>query len=208
MAKIDESDVVTSLNLSHKKVHKYAWGSFAVGFLPSLMPGGAALDFASMLGVQMVLLKELADGYGVPFRKDLGKEALGGVLGALAAAKLGYGGVAVTISSFLNPIPVLGSILKFGIAPGFNYLSTIAVGRVFEKHFAEGGTFLDFDTESMKERVVREYDEAKTTFFPARQGAVKRLRHENEALKQQIEQLKSELGPEKGPGRKHAPVPA
>jgi uncharacterized protein (DUF697 family) len=190
MATINEGDVLKSVNLSHKNVHKYAWGSFAAGFLPAVLPGGVFLDFAGVFGVQMALLKNLADGYGVPFRKDVVKELLGGVLGALAAAKLGYGGVAVSLSALLSPIPIVGSVAKWTMAPGFNYLSTVAVGRIFEKHFAEGGTFLDFDMKSAKARIINEYDEARATLFSAKESVLAKLRNENEDLKAEIERLK------------------
>ncbi len=186
---IEENASVSPITLSHKKVHQFAWGSFAAGLLPSVLPGGVMLDFAGVFGVQMAMIKHLADGYGVPFRKDLAKQTVGGLLGALAAAKLGYGGVGASLAALMAPVPLVGSVLKLSVAPGFNYLSTVAVGRVFEKHFAEGGTFLDFDLESAKGRIVNEYQAAQSTV----KEAMSSVRSENASLKQEIERLKAEL---------------
>jgi uncharacterized protein (DUF697 family) len=62
-------------------------------------------------------------------------------------------------------IPVVGSIAGLATVPAFNYASTVAVGRIFQKHFASGGTLLNFDAESMKATFASEMrraaDEAK-----------------------------------------------
>lgn len=184
METADTEEIVSSFTLSKKRVNQYAWTAFGAGFLPSLLPGGPVLDFAGVLGVQVMLIKHLADGYGIPFSKDLAKEMVGLLTGSLGAA-VGYGS-----ARYVLPwVPYIGPVLGFVVAPGFNYLSTYAVGRVFDKHFASGGTFLDLDPESLKKRVLVEYNEARAALKESKAA----LRDENVKLRQRLNDLESRL---------------
>jgi len=181
-----ESDLllkVSSFEASSRKVQHFAWGAAAVGLLP-----GPYLDFAGVFGVQIWLLKRLANGYGVPFQADLAKEVVGSLLGALVPTELGHGVVGLAIRS----IPVVGPFVGMTLAPGFNYLSTLAIGRAFEKHFATGGTFLDFDLDKLKGQVVNEYNELKAKWRRKRSG-VSVVLEQNDRLKQEMASLKESL---------------
>jgi len=184
-----------SIQLSHKSVTQFALGSLAAGLLPSFVPGGVALDFAGVAAIQLTMIKKLADGYGIPFRQDAVKSVLVSLLGALAAAKLGYGGIGASLAALTYSVPLLGTAVKWSMAPGFNYLSTVAVGRVFEKHFSEGGTFLDFNIDEMKKLAVKEYDEAKAALFATKSKTIDKLKQENAALVAQLAALQPEKVP-------------
>ena len=200
-----------SLELSDQTVNHFAWGAFATGFLPSLVPGAElAVDAAGVFGVQLWMLKRLSEGFGYTWNDQLGKEVVGSLVGSLAAANLGFGGVGFGMASALGFVPVVGPVLRLGITPGFNYLSTVAIGRVFEKHFASGGTLLSFDLETMKKQVVREYTAARHTFFAFKSAVAEKLSEEvsalrkrNEEMQQQIDRLKAEMSvPDKAPARR------
>jgi len=184
MASVPTPEPANPFASSTRKVHNYAWGAAAAGLLPAVLPGGALLDFAGVLGVQTVLIVRLAKGYGIPVTEHLAKEAAGALLGALTAA-LGY----KTAAAAFRVVPVIGPLLGLAVVPGFNYLSTVAVGRTFEKHFASGGTWLTLDLDSMKKAVVVEYNEAKASFI----GGKAALAEENARLKQQLADLQARM---------------
>ena len=134
------------------------YGKWAAGAGVIPMP---LVDLAAVTGVQIKMLRRLAKTYSVDYDESSGKALIGALIGALLPAKLGYGGV----GSLLKAVPGVGTLLGIAVMPTFNYASTVAIGRVFQKHFVSGGTLLDFDADAVKSTVVNEYravaDEAK-----------------------------------------------
>lgn len=122
----------------------------------------AFLDTAALAAVQLRLLKELSEVYGVSFRADLGKEAVGTLFASVAPALLSGGilGSAV-IGAALRSVPVIGTVTRFATLPLFHAAFTYALGKVFQQHFASGGTFLTFDPEKVKTYFRQKYEEAR-----------------------------------------------
>jgi uncharacterized protein (DUF697 family) len=80
------------------------------------------------------------------------------LVGGLVPAKFGWGAgyaVASTVKSF----PVLGSLFGIGTVAVISGASTYAIGKVFIRHFEEGGTLLSFDSAKAKEHFQEEYEE-------------------------------------------------
>lgn len=173
----------SSFEESSRKVHHFAWGAAAAGLLP-----GPVFDFAGVFGVQMWLIKRLSTGYGVPFNANLATEFVGGLLGALIPTQLGHGFVGVAIRS----VPVVGPFIGMTVAPGFNYAATLVVGRAFEKHFASGGTFLDFDLESIKGQVVNEYNELRVK-LKGKKSKTSLILEQHASLTKEIASLRENL---------------
>lgn len=122
-------------------VRKHMIGSVAAGLLPIPL-----LDIGLLGGVQLRMVRKLAEHYEV----DFSEQRANAIIGSLA-------GISLTLStaSFLKMIPGIGQALV-----GFSTLtlppaSTYAIGQVFIKHFESGGTFLTFDPDKAKQT----YDE-------------------------------------------------
>ena len=64
-------------------VHRNMLWSGGVGVLPFPL-----FDLAAITGVQVKLVKELADFYGIPFRQDLAKSIVVGLIGSLTTGTL------------------------------------------------------------------------------------------------------------------------
>jgi uncharacterized protein (DUF697 family) len=128
------------------------WGAGA-GILP--IP---VFDVVAITGVQIKLVKELADLYGVPFKEDIVKNLTGALLAGLGAPTVA---AAVTISAF-KFVPVLGPFVGLLSSPSFAVAFTYAVGKVFTQHFASGGTFLDFEPKKVREYFARQFAEGKS----------------------------------------------
>lgn len=115
------------------------------------------LDSVALAGVQLNLVRELAKVYGQEFRADLVRPALGTLLATIAPKAVASSGLSALVAN----LPVVGTAYRWLALPGFNAAFTYAVGRVFEQHFASGGTFLTFDPTKVKEYFVSQYNKVR-----------------------------------------------
>jgi len=114
------------------------------------------LDLAALTGLQLNLVRSLAGIYGVEFSSQLGKSAVGALLG---------GGIPVSLStnlgSLLKGIPGIGWAVGGVSVAVFGAASTYALGKVFVQHFESGNTLLTFDPEQVKAYYAQQYDKGK-----------------------------------------------
>jgi uncharacterized protein (DUF697 family) len=122
--------------LANEIVKKYSMYSAGSGLVPVPL-----VDWAIISGVQMKMLHDLGEVYGVPFEADRVRPIVAAALGGYASTKLGYG----IGGGLIKAIPFVGQAIGLVSVPLFAYGLTFAVGKVFITHFASGGTFLDFD---------------------------------------------------------------
>ena len=123
-------------------VKKYALFSAGAGLIP--LP---VVDFAAITALEVKMLQELGNLYGVPFKQEVVRPIVAALIGGYTSTKIGYGAG----GSLLKGIPVIGSALGLLSVPAFGAGLTYAIGRVFIQHFASGGTFLDFNPDKTKE---------------------------------------------------------
>jgi uncharacterized protein (DUF697 family) len=152
-----EAEALTKSEQAEQSLKYYGKWAAAAGLIP--VP---VADLAAVTGIQLKMLADVSKIYGVPFKGDLGKSTLGALAGALLPAKLGYGG----IGSLIKSVPIVGSIAGVATMPAFNYGATIAIGRVFAKHFASGGTLLDFSANAVKDQVAADARNLAEDFKP------------------------------------------
>ena len=117
-------------------VRRYAMYAAGAGLIPIPL-----VDFAAITGIEVKMLHELGEVYGVPFEKDRVRPIVSSLLGGYMSTRVGYG----FGGGLIRAIPVVGQVLGAVAVPGFAAGFTWAIGRVFIQHFASGGTFLDFD---------------------------------------------------------------
>jgi uncharacterized protein (DUF697 family) len=122
-------------------VKRFSLMASAAGLIPF-----PVVDLAAVMALQLKMLKELSDHYGIRFSENRVKNVLGSLIGSFGAAPL----VTPLVASAVKSIPVVGTLAAFLALPGVAAASTYAVGRVFVQHFASGGTFLDFDPEKTR----------------------------------------------------------
>ena len=132
----EHSEMEEPLRSAMATVYKYSALSAATGLIP--MP---LVDMAGLMAMQLMMLKKLCALYDIPFDSQRSKSAI-----AILAS--GISSTCVAVSS-TKLIPFIGA---FSIAtmPAVNGAFSYAVGRVFIRHFASGGTFLDFDADKVK----------------------------------------------------------
>ncbi|EWY40911.1 hypothetical protein N825_33815 [Skermanella stibiiresistens SB22] len=116
------------------------------------------VDLAAVVGVQINMLQELSKLYEVPFSQQRSRS----IVASLIGGGLPFAASAMPIvGSILKLVPVVGSVLGGVVMPGLSTATTIALGRLFTKHFESGGTMIDINIEKMRAMFRTEVDQAK-----------------------------------------------
>ncbi len=122
-------------------IKKHIFASSAVGLIP--LP---FVDFIGVTGIQINLLRLLSNDYNVPFNKDIVKQLIGALIGGGVSASMGARIGATLTKAIPGPGIFLGAVGMSSISAA----STYAIGKVFKRHFEDGGTFLTFDPEKAR----------------------------------------------------------
>jgi uncharacterized protein (DUF697 family) len=133
--------VETSKDELDRIIRYHVWGAMGVGLIP--LP---VVDFVGLTGVQLNMLRKLAQAYNVPFFKDRVRTLISPLIGAAIPGVVG----APLALSLAKMIPVLGQTAGVLAMPAIAGATTYAIGKIFVQHFASGGTFLTFDPEKVK----------------------------------------------------------
>lgn len=121
-------------------IRNHILASMGVGLIPVPL-----VDLIALTGVQLNMLRKLAKIYGVEFFKDKGKHLIASLLGSSVPVTVGG-----SLSSLVKMIPVVGQVTGALTMPVTAGATTYAIAKVFAMHFASGGTFLDFNPETVK----------------------------------------------------------
>jgi uncharacterized protein (DUF697 family) len=119
-----------------------AWTAFG-GLIP--LP---FVDVVAVAGLQLQMLRRLAAIYGIPFSDNAGKSVIASLIGGSFPTSTAMG-----VASTVKAVPVVGSAIGVVMAPSLAAGSTWIIGKVFMRHFASGGTLLDFEAPDYREFV-------------------------------------------------------
>jgi uncharacterized protein (DUF697 family) len=137
-------------------------------------------DFLAITAIQLDMVRQLCRVYELDFKEREGK-AIVSALTTSGLAKMGARAV-------VKIIPGLGSVIGGVTLAIFSGASTYALGEVFKRHFASGGTILDFDMS----RIKKMYDEK----FEKGKDIARKIRKEQEAKKETKIRVEKEIIPE------------
>jgi len=115
-------------------------------------------DVLTIAGVQLKLIADLSQLYGIPFARNQAKAIIGALVGGAGSLSL----ATTTMASLAKTVPGAGSLLGASALPLSAGALTFAIGRVFKEHFESGGTLLDFDTEAAKAKFNALVEEGRT----------------------------------------------
>ena len=135
-----------------KLIRNYTLGGLGIGVIPLPL-----VDMAALVALQLKMLHDLSKVYEVPFNRSLGKSAVSTLLGGYLPVSL----TGVTASSLAKFVPFVGTALAYTTQPLLCAAATYAVGKVFQQHFASGGTFLNFDPEQVRDYFQEQFEEGK-----------------------------------------------
>lgn len=104
-------------------------------------------DVAAVTAIQMDMLSQLAKLYEVDFSKETGKSLVASLVGTSVGTSLGRMG-----ASAVKAIPGIGTILGIGSQVVLSGATTFAIGKVFQGHFQQEGSVVDFSVQAVKEK--------------------------------------------------------
>lgn len=129
-------------------VRNHVIWSMGAGMIPVLVA-----DVFAVSAIQLDMIRQLCKVYEVDFSETRGK-AIVTSLTSSTLARIGAGSV-------VKLIPGVGSLLGGVTVSVFAGASTYALGEVFKKHFASGGTILDFDPARLKKIYDEKFEKGK-----------------------------------------------
>ena len=137
---------------AQQRILYYTYGGMAMGFVPFPL-----LDLVALAALQLKMLHRLSEIYEVDFYGKLGRSASSSLVGGLFPVA----SAAPMAASLTKFIPGIGHFLSYGTLVVLNGASTYAVGKVFARHFAAGGTFLNFDPDAVRDYFAEQYEKGK-----------------------------------------------
>lgn len=131
-AQLDSDDRLRAADEIVTRNSRWAGG---LGFIPA-----PVIDYIAVTGFQVKMVRELCSFYGQPFSEERAKTWITALITASAPTTIG-----LPLASMMKAIPLVGSVASLLAMPAVSYATTYAVGRVFTRHFEEGGTLLTLD---------------------------------------------------------------
>lgn len=159
----EEAGIDFRHKLAQQTVKNWSQWATVAGFIP--VP---VVDTAAISGVQIKMIHDLCNVYGVEFKKELVVSIVGALVGGSVATVFSS-----SIGSFVaRQIPVVGGVLSAVTQPAMSYASTYAVGMTFVKHFEKSGSLIDFNVDDAKGFFKERYEHAKHFFKRNKAGSV------------------------------------
>ncbi len=145
------TDTATTTAQAEQTIKRHTLAALGVGLVP--LPW---VDLAALAGLQLNLVRRLAGLYGVEFSSQLGKSAIGALLGGGLPVSL-----AANLGHLAKGLPGLGWVIGGASVALFGAASTYAIGKVFVQHFESGNTLLTFDPAQVRAYYAQQYAQGK-----------------------------------------------
>lgn len=145
---LDARDVYTDAGVIIANAVKW---SAAAGVIP--VP---YVDLVALGAVQFTMVRDLASLYDIDPDKKLVRIVVSTTLGSLAPTVVS----ASLVGSSLKLIPGGGTLLGSAGVAAFSAAATYAIGKVFVRHFENGGTLQSFSAENIQDELKNEFASA------------------------------------------------
>lgn len=132
-------------------IRKRVYAAMALGLAPV-----AVLDLVGLFAIQTELVHALAQRHGLPFSQERARNLIGALLGSALPVALGPAAF-----SLLKAIPLIGMTVGAATMAIMGGAATFAVGRVFNRHFAAGGSLSDMEPDKLGKSFRSSYAEGK-----------------------------------------------
>lgn len=113
-------------------------------------------DMAALAAVQTSLIIDLSKLYN----QKPTKQAVSGAIAVLLGILIPQSAAGAVVSSSAKMFPGAGSVIGVLSMAGFGSAATYAIGRVFTRHFENGGTFSTFSAEQVQADLKKEFAHA------------------------------------------------
>lgn len=136
-------------------IRRYSAGAAVLGLVPLPL-----VDMAGLAALQLVMLSDLAKLHQVPFKPWQARPLVGALLGGIAPVTAATG----ILGYALRKIPVLGPAAGVLTLPALAGAATLAVGKLFNLHFALGDSLVDLDPERLRLQFNEHFSQARAEF--------------------------------------------
>lgn len=114
------------------------------------------IDITVASTIQLRMIAQLADLYGIPFSEQVAKSTIA----AIVASVVPFTGVGAASFSLVRAVPIVGPVLGLATLPALYGAVTYGLGKTFAWHFANGGTMGSLDPNTLQERFKGEFTKA------------------------------------------------
>lgn len=111
------------------------------------------IDLVALASVQAKLVYDISNIYGQEYKKQTVNGLVSVLLGTLVPSTASN----VAASALVKMIPGYGSVIGAVSLAALGSAATYAIGRVFVRHFENGGTLDNFSAENVREELKREF---------------------------------------------------
>lgn len=146
-----QSSVAERHLAASKIIASAATWSAAAGIIP--VP---VLDLLALATVQGKMVIDLSALYGEQPSNEVARGLVSVLLGTIAPA----GATGMLMGSGIKTMPVFGTILGAVSMAGFSGAATYAIGKIFVRHFEQGGTLANFSADAVAEDLKAEFSKA------------------------------------------------
>lgn len=122
----------------------------------SLVPLPLA-DLAAITGVQVLMIKKLAELHGKTFSEAPVRNTISALAGGFVGHSAGVA-AAVSLTKFIPGVGVLFGTMTLPVLAG---ATTYALGRVYQRHFEEGGSVVDVSVEGVRDYFKEQVENGK-----------------------------------------------
>jgi len=116
------------------------------------------LDLIALGGVQTKMIIDLSRLYG----HQASGETARGIVSVLLGTLLPAGAAGVLVGSSTKLVPGWGWAVGFASLAALGAAASYAVGKVFVRHFEDGGTVANFDADAVTEDLKAEFSKGKS----------------------------------------------
>jgi uncharacterized protein (DUF697 family) len=148
---LTETLIVVSQTEIDAMIRKRVYAAMALGLAPIPL-----VDLFGLFALQIELVRSLAKKYEVPFKDNRVKSLVASLVGGIVPV-----GAAPLFASLVKVVPFVGFTTGAASMSILGGASTYAVGNVFAKHFASGGTLLDLKVEKVQAGFKEQYEKGK-----------------------------------------------
>lgn len=143
----DQKPTKKALN-ANAIVEEHALIGAGVGLIPVPM-----IDLFGVGANRFWMLSKLSNLYGVKYQRSVVRASLASMASLLSA----HSAISIT-ASLIKTVPVVGYAAGSLAVGTYAGASTYAIGQIFVAHFEEEGSFLDFDPQLYKDRLMEEFN--------------------------------------------------
>lgn len=133
-------------------IKNHVIAAMGVGMIPSVV-----IEIAGVTGIEVKMIRDLADIYEFPVpHKLVAYKILISVIGSVFPFYF-----AVRMRSAVKGVPLVGHILYASFLSVTNGAAVYAVGKIFQRHYESGGTFLSSNNSTIRSFFKDKYEEGK-----------------------------------------------